>query len=255
MASGALFRALAELIYPSRCVSCRRLGSHFCRICRGQAVLVGDAICVRCGRPTTERCTCHECKRTPPGPLRGMRGAVFYGGPVAFAIQGFKYQGRTALSRPLAAFLNGYLETHAVSFDCLVPVPLHPERLAVRGYNQSELLAHELGRTRRLPVRTDLITRARHTQPQVTLSRQQRVENVRDAFAPARPGLLQGERVLLIDDVCTTGSTLQGCAQALRAAGAGDIWALAVARAHPKTPPAAWQKGLSPAEMFAVLDT
>lgn len=183
-----------------------------------------------------------------------MRGVVFYGGPVAFAIQHFKYYGRTSLSRPLAAYLVGYLQNHALTFDYVVPVPLHPERLAFRGYNQSELLAHELGQAHHLPVRTDLIHRARHTQPQATLNRQQRVENVRDAFLPTQPGRLKGERILLIDDVCTTGSTLRACALALNEAGAGDIWALAVARARPKTPPDAWQKGLSPADMFVLWD-
>jgi ComF family protein len=183
-----------------------------------------------------------------------MRGVVFYGGPIAFAIQGFKYQGRTALSRPLGAFLAGYLRSHALRFDLLVPVPLHPDRLALRGYNQSELLALDVAKVSRLPVRTDLIYRARHTQPQATLNRKQRLENVRDAFLPGQAGLLQGERVLLIDDVCTTGSTLKACAQALHQAGAGDIWALAVARARPKTPPEPWQRGLSPAEVFAGWD-
>lgn len=183
-----------------------------------------------------------------------MRGVVFYGGPVAFAIQHFKYYGRTGLSRPLAAYLIGYLQAHDLTFDYVVPVPLHPERLAFRGYNQSELLADELGRAHRLPIRTDLIHRARHTQPQATLNRHQRVENVRDAFLPTQSGGLKGERILLIDDVCTTGSTLKACAQALHEAGAGDIWALAVARARPKTPPDAWQKGLSPADMFIAWD-
>ncbi|MBX7236853.1 MAG: ComF family protein [Caldilineales bacterium] len=254
MEPGAILHGLAELIFPPRCVNCRRLGSHFCRRCRDQATLIGDDICVRCGNPTTRRCTCHECQQAPSDPLRGMRGVVFYGGPMAFAIQGFKYQGHKALSRPLAAFLTSYLQTHALSFDTLVPVPLHPDRLAFRGYNQSELLAQEVARASRLPVRTDLIYRARHTQPQATLNRRQRLENVRDAFLPVQPGLLHGERVLLIDDVCTTGSTLKACAQALHEAGAGEIWALAVARARPKTPPEPWQRGLSPAEVFAGWD-
>ena len=227
-------QALVDLIFPPRCIYCRRMGSHFCGACRAEASIVGDDICVRCGQPMTKRCTCISCKRTPPGPLRGMRGAVFYGGTVAFAIHGLKYQGKRELAQPLASYLAGYLDAHPIPIDALVPVPLHPDRVAFRGYNQSELLAEAVGRARRIPVHSDWVYRSRHTPPQVHLGRRERIENMRDAFAPAATGILKGETVLLIDDVCTTGATLQACAEALKLAGAGDIWALTVAFARPK---------------------
>lgn len=184
-----------------------------------------------------------------------MRGAVFYYGPVIFAIHGLKYGGITRLARPLSAYLIAYLASHPIAFDCLVPVPLHPERQASRGYNQSELLAIQVGKARKLPVRTDLITRTRHTLPQVHLNSRQRQENVRDAFAPIQNGSLHGETVLLIDDVCTTGATLLACATALRTAGAGAVWALTIARAYPKTGPEPWQKGLRPTDIFLTWDS
>lgn len=245
-----LWPALVELVFPSRCVFCRRWGSPFCRQCQAEATPVGEAVCVRCGQAMTERCLCPDCRRTPAGPLRGIRGVVFYGSPVSFAIHALKYRGMKELARPLAGYLIAYLQTHPLPFDGLVPVPLHPEREAARGFNQSALLAREVGRALRLPVHEGVIVRSRATPPQVHLHRQQRLENVKDAFAATRPGALTGGRFLLVDDVCTTGATLQAAAQALHEAGAGEIWALAVARAHPKPEPEPWQAGLGPAEVF-----
>lgn len=254
LAIGQWFDTLVELIYPPRCISCRRLGSHFCHACLTQAEFIGDSICVHCGQATTVRCTCSQCRRSPASPLRGMRGAVFYGGAIPFAIHGLKYRGMRQLAGPLASYQIGYLQAHPIPIDHLVPVPLHADRLVSRGYNQSELLAQAIGKARKLPVRGDLIERTRHTLPQVHLNRQQRLDNVKDAFAPLPGAKLQGETVLLIDDVCTTGATLRGCAEALKQVGAGDVWALAIARARPKREPEPWEKGLMPADIFLAWD-
>lgn len=228
----ALTAALVDLVFPPACVYCRRLGSHFCRPCQETAQFLGDAICVRCGTPAAMRCTCAACRLSPPDPLCGIRGSVHYRGPIVFAIHAFKYRGMVELAAPLAGYLIAYLAAHPLSVDYLVPVPLHEERLAFRGYNQSELLAASLGKAMSLPLRTDLIVRTRHTQPQVQLRARQRRTNMHGAFAPLQAHPLSGETVLLIDDVSTTGSTLNACAAALHDAGAGDIWALTVARAY-----------------------
>lgn len=247
-------QAFVDLLYPPRCLYCGRLGSYFCRTCRAQAQSLGENICIRCGQPTTERCICNHCRHSPPDPLRGIRGAVFYGSPVSFALYGLKYRGLKQLVAPLATYLLSYLDTHPLSFDILVPVPLHAERLALRGFNQSTLLALELERHRHIPVRDDLIYRTRHTPPQVHLNRRQRLTNMQHAFAPGQRGVLSGERVLLIDDVCTTGATLRASAQALQEAGAGEIWALTVARAQAPRESEAWENGLSPAQVFLTWD-
>ncbi len=183
-----------------------------------------------------------------------MRGVVFYGGSIASAIHALKYKERKQLAAPLATFLIGYLEDHPITFDALVPVPLHPDRLTIRGYNQSDLLAEQVGEARDIPVRTDLIVRTRDTKPQVHLRRGERFENVRQAFEPVQLGLLDGETVLLLDDVCTTGATLVACAEALNQTGAGDIWALTVARALPPVDAEPWQEGLNPDEIFLAWD-
>jgi len=173
---------------------------------------------------------------------------------MAFAIHALKYRGKRQLARPLAGYLIAHLDAHPLRFDALAPVPLHPQRLALRGYNQAALLAQEITRARGVPTREDLIARTRPTPPQIHLSRRERRQNMLAAFAPVQGRTLNGDAVLLIDDVCTTGATLQACAEALCDAGAGDIWALTVARAWPKREPEAWERGLSPAEVFVHWD-
>jgi ComF family protein len=123
-----------------------------------------------------------------------------------------------------------YLEAESVVADVLVPVPLHTRRLRERGYNQSALLADEVGKRNGLPVVTDSLVRLRHTKAQVkTTSAEERQSNLAGAFG-CRDANLAGKRVLLVDDVCTTGATLNSCAIALRDAGASSIWGLALAR-------------------------
>ncbi len=115
--------------------------------------------------------------------------------------------------------------------DVLVPVPLHPHRQRERGYNQAALLAQAFGKTVGIPVLTDVLFRCRNTVSQTTLNAQERRANVADAFTCV-PGSVQGKQVLLIDDVCTTGATLEACSIALRTGGAISVWALTLARAQ-----------------------
>jgi ComF family protein len=119
---------------------------------------------------------------------------------------------------------------HPVDVDLLIPVPLHPSRLRSREYNQSLLLADELNRALRLPLVYDTLVRTRATRPQTELTRRQRLVNLRRCFAVRRPNIVEGKRILLVDDVMTTGATFNECAKALRRAGAADVYAVALAR-------------------------
>lgn len=248
--SGAWLRPLLDVIFPPRCVHCGRLGSYLCQECLAQAAVIGPEICVRCGNPLTTRGICQRCQTSPPQALRGIRGIYFYSGPIAKSIRALKYHGVRPLAPLLARALTDYIQAHPQHFDALVPVPLHAERLAERGFNQSELLAASVAQTLAIPMQTQWLQRARPTQPQAKLSRSQRLQNVADAFRPAAGLHLHHESILIIDDVATTGATLQACARALKQAGAGDIWALTVARAHlPADTPAH-----PPAEAFLLAD-
>jgi len=146
------------------------------------------------------------------------------------AIHELKYRNLRALAQPLARLLRDYLADNPLPADVLVPVPLHSKRLSKRGYNQSHRLARELGKRMNVPVVDDCLFRQRHTSPQTrTSSAEERQRNIASAFA-CHTDNLRDKRVLLIDDVATSGATLDACAAALKAAGASSVWGLVLAR-------------------------
>ena len=161
----------------------------------------------------------------PPSPSAAL---FLYGGPVADAIRRFKYGERPDLARTLGALVAQVAPAYAGRVDVIVPVPLHPRRLRERGFDQAALIARPLARALSLRLDVRRARRVRHTPAQAALDADARTDNVRGAFVaradPRRP------RVLLVDDVRTTGATLAACAEALRAAGATEIYTLALTR-------------------------
>jgi len=146
------------------------------------------------------------------------------------AIHQLKYRNLRAIAQPLARLLNDYLGTNPMPGEVLVSVPLHHKRLRERGYNQSSLLTKELGKLINLPVVDDCLIRQRHAPPQARTSTvDERRSNVAGAFT-CRDGRLQDKQVLLVDDVSTSGATLDACAATLKAAGATSVWGLVLAR-------------------------
>lgn len=212
-------RALFDLLFPPRCAVCRRVGSAFCPSCRERvqpldAPVSGASLGVKS--------------------LNGIRSAGVYRPPLSLAIREFKYHRRTDLAASLGELLASTWRDSAVFVDFVAPVPLHDNRLRERGYNQAELLAVEFCRASGLPlVAPGLLARHRDTEHQVVLGLAERRQNVKDAFVWNGP-TLAGLTVLLVDDVATTGSTLEACAEALVQAGAAGAWALTVARAADK---------------------
>ena len=155
-------------------------------------------------------------------------------GTVREAIHSLKYRNLRAVAPILGQLLARYMESVTVPGAVLVPVPLHKRRLRDRGYNQSELLAKEVGKRMCLPVMDALIIRTRNTPPQVSLSLEERMRNVEGSFACV--GNAQGQRFIVVDDVVTTGSTVSACAAVLKAGGAESAWGLALARQGPAPP-------------------
>jgi ComF family protein len=139
------------------------------------------------------------------------------------AIRLFKYHGKVALADALGDLMWAALR-QPPDVDLIMPVPLHPSRLREREFNQSLLLADRLNRRLRLPLSHTNLVRLRRTEPQTELSRAERLKNLRKAFAVLRPGEVADKRVLLVDDVMTTGTTVNECAKALRKAGAADVY-------------------------------
>ena len=146
------------------------------------------------------------------------------------AIHQLKYRNLRTLAAPLAQLLSKYLILHPIPGDVLVPVPLHPKRLKGRGYNQSALLASELSKLTNLPIMEDCLIRQQHTSAQAkTATVDERRSNVSEAFTCLNDSL-RDRKVILIDDVATSGATLDACAQALKTAGAASVWGLTMAR-------------------------
>lgn len=224
-----LGRTLLDLLYPPRCVGCGRPGTFFCMACRDQVSRVYPPVCPLCGQPQVGDDLCPECTRAPPA-IDGIRSAALFEGPLREAIHQFKYAYTRDLVVPLGELLLTCWRTYCPSVDVIVPVPLHPRREKERGYNQSELLARYLGQAVGAPLLSNALCRVRYTASQAHLGAAARLENVAGAFA-CHSGDLLGERVVLIDDVCTTGATLVACSAALKTGGARSVLALTVARA------------------------
>jgi ComF family protein len=162
--------------------------------------------------------------------IDGIRSPFLYRDLAREAVIQLKYKRVKALAEPLGQLLASYLSLNPLPIDTLVPVPLHPKRMRERGYNQSFLIARELGQLADLPIMENSLVRLRNTAPQVRITgTEQRQLNVRGAFRCGDRSF-QGRRVLVVDDVCTTGATLDACALALKEAGAASVWGLTLAR-------------------------
>jgi len=219
-----------DILLPPRCVGCRRGGVWLCTECLAQISLVEPPFCARCGDAIVADGLCARC-RTSPLQIECIRSVVYLEGVLHEAVHRLKYHGLTALASPLGGLMAGYWIQHPMPADVVVPVPLHAARLRERGYNQAALLAREMARRVGLVVDEQTLMRLRATAPQVKLNAGQRKENVCDAFR-CSGNFLAGKQVLLIDDVCTTGATLEACAVALYEGGVRGVQALTLARAR-----------------------
>ena len=186
-------------------------------------------LCPRCGKPQPSGILCPGCVSWQ-AEIDGIRSPFRFDGLMRQAIHQLKYRNLRALTVPLAELLNDYLTANPLPGEVLVPVPLHPRRLRERGHNQSQRLAEELSNLTNLPVTGDCLIRKHHTPPQArTATVEERRSNVTNAFTCVNDRL-QDKQVLLIDDVSTSGATLDACAKALKTAGATSVWGLVLAR-------------------------
>ncbi len=218
---------LLDLLFPPRCVSCRRPGYSLCPDCIARIHPIPPPICLYCGRPQPAAgapCAC----RARVWHLDGIRAATLHEGIAREAVHRLKYDRRRDLAVPLATLMHKAIAQVPLTFDLVTAVPLYPARERERGYNQAELLARALAVGIGSPYRPGL-ERVRKTIDQIGLSAAERHANVHAAFR-ADPAVFRGQRVLLIDDVCTTGATMDACAEALQAAGAQMIFGLAITR-------------------------
>jgi len=218
--------ALADLFYPERCVGCERRSSDvLCLTCFDALPRVGSPVCGRCGLPTAfATFVCEECKNVDFS-FQSARAPLKYDGVGKQVVHALKYRGYKRVVGRLAAplMLQVVGEGH---FDAVVPVPLHSSRLRKRGFNQAELLARGVAEKMKATV-SDTLEVVRSTRDQVELSAAQRRANVAGAYMATRP--LRG-KILLIDDVFTTGATMSACAGTMVRAGAKEVHALSLCR-------------------------
>jgi ComF family protein len=234
---------LAAVLMVSRCAACKEVVLHarrlpICSACLEKFPSLNEPLCQRCGRPLATPAgrppQCFACRRGAYAFDRA-RSCAPYLEPAVTMIELLK---RHPI-RPLAAWLTGHMQgvlqqvPEFGAVDALVPVPLDRRRRKKRGFNQAELLARALGRRMRIPVRADVLVRVRPRPDELLLSRRQRWESTRGAFAVPEGVRVDKMRILLLDDVLTTGATLDACARALKQAGAGAVYALTVARTVP----------------------
>ena len=218
-----------DLLFPRWCIGCGKEGEYICLSCSQSLPRIMPPLCPKCGRPQSRATLCPSCADWP-AEIDGIRAPFEFDGVIRQAIHQLKYKNLRALAGLLAQLLDDYLVSNPVPGEVLVPVPLHLKRLRERGYNQSSLLAQELGRLTTLPVVDDCLIRQRHALPQArTTTVEERQSNVANAFL-CRDRSLKDKQVLLIDDVSTSGATLDACVGALKEGGALSVWGLVLAR-------------------------
>ena len=227
--AGKLIELAVDSFFPRRCVGCGKGGGFLCPECLGKLPRLFPPLCPHCGRPQASGIVCPSCRQRKTE-IDGIRSLFRFDEVIRKAIHELKYRNLKAISPCLAELLADYLRSNPLPGEALVGVPLHPRRLRERGYNQSSLLAKELSRRIDLPVIEDCLIRVKQAQPQVrAVDVEERRRNVADAFV-CRDEKVSGKRIILIDDVCTSGATLESCAAALKNKGAASVWGLTLAR-------------------------
>lgn len=221
-------RIAADLLFPAQCALCGQMGETLCAACADGLPRAVHPRCHRCWLPLRYAKLCRHCGEHPPA-FSELRAAFVMDDGARRLAHELKYEGMTALAEPMARRMLDEITVNDAGM--IVPVPLHRSRERARGYNQAAMLAREIAKLAGIDADERAVRRVRDTAPLVkTMHRDERLAIMRGAFE-AVPERVDGRRVLLVDDVATTGATLDSCARALRESGARDVRALTWARA------------------------
>ena len=221
--------AAPDFLFPRFCVGCGKEGDFICDSCQASLARIEAPVCPQCGKPQTNSMLCSNCIDWKAD-IDAIRSPFRFEGVIRKAVHEFKYRNLRAVAGQLAHFLGDYLTDNPIPYDIIVPVPLHRKRLKERGYNQAGLLANELSRLTGFPVNETCLVRNVYNVPQAkTRNVEERKQNVIGIFSVVNDDLLE-KKVLLIDDVTTSGATLNACASPLKKTGAASVWGLTLAR-------------------------
>lgn len=235
-----VIQGLGDLVFPPRCMACGIMltgpgGESFCSPCFSLIRFIVPPMCSCCGLPMAGDGAghlCGDCILSRP-PYAIARSVARYEAVLLDAIHIFKYKGKIAAGEVLGKMMadHVYPGLSIADYSLIIPVPLHTKRLRERGFNQAVILAREI--SKRFSIPHDFLTLRRHvfTQPQVSLGKDRRTENVRGAFTVKNEKKVKGQKIILVDDVYTTGSTVGECAGVLMTHGAAEVAALTLARA------------------------
>ena len=234
---GGILEGIFNFFLPQHCLICgsylsRSRGFPLCSACFSQIEYLRSPLCVKCGRPLpgSSALLCHHC-RAFSFHFDSARAVALYTSPFRECIHAFKYQGFTSFRSLFGELLCEYLEKNPFlrEVDFLLPVPLHPARFIERGFNQSLILAEEIKKCFSLPLVSKEVRRVKPTLPQVGLRFRERRKNMRGAFEIKENNLFQTKRVLIVDDVLTSRSTVDSLSQTLKKGGAKEVLVLALA--------------------------
>lgn len=226
-------RRLLDWIYPRRCAFCddllRAQERYLCRVCRVHMPSpIGEPRCKKCGKPvdSREREYCHDCSSHPQQYDSGI-GLFLYQGPLKESLMKLKFHGRKEYGEFLGKLMARYGEEfiRRVQPEVIFSVPIHQRKRSVRGYNQAEMLAREVSSGLSIPLRTDLVLRKKFTKAQKELNRQERKKNLKQAFYVSEQAG-KYEKVLIVDDIYTTGSTINAIAEKLKQQGVKEVYFL-----------------------------
>jgi len=231
--------SLLDTLFPRRCVFCDsarvETKSFLCGECRESIRVISRPFCSQCGLPTPglalqSNGLCGRCLSAPPPYMRARYG-VYYEGQLREALIRFKYYAALSLGNTLSDALTAAFHRHyeATEFDVIIPVPVHRKRLFKRGFNQAVILAAKLSSKAMLPLDRRSLIKLMDTVPQARLPKAERVKNLRNSFGILDNGNVREKRILLVDDVTTTGSTITEATKTLLKAGASQVDALVLA--------------------------
>jgi len=234
-----LFQAILDIIYPVRCPICTEIvvpkGNHACPSCRERLPYVQEPKCMRCGKPIEleEKEYCSDCERKHYHYDKGF--AVWqYNEVMKKSIAGFKYYSKKEYAKFYVAEIIRLHGNHLLQLspDALVPVPIHRSKYLQRGYNQADILARGIGKELGIPVLSDLLIRNKKTLPQKKLSGVERLRNLSEAFQfndkTAMKQKQELKKIVLVDDIYTTGSTIEACTNVLKSAGITEVYFIVI---------------------------